>query len=107
MANIKWHLTEKREEKVKKLLEHQHSLTSIALLLEIRPETLSRKLKEALIDPKAYKDLGIRKMRSMVHSKVYEIEDPAKLVKAGLDYLSKYDEEADVVQEDNITLRII
>ena len=100
----KWHLTDERREKIISLLKQQHTIKSIAQLYGVKDETISKALKKAGIDWRAVKESGIATLRSTVFASVFQIDDPAEKVRAGMSFLKRYDnEQVDTVERETVS----
>jgi hypothetical protein len=97
----KWTFTDNRIKQAKKLFASQHSVGYVAASLGVSHTTLLKHLKEHKMTVKELKLEGISKLRANVFEAITRIEQPEKMVKAGLDYLKVYDTTDEVVVDNS------
>ncbi len=100
----KFNLTDKRERKAISMLKQQYTVEAIALHFGIHADTLSRKLKDAGINPGTIRNTGKLDMRAMVIDSIYSIKDDSKRSDSALRFLNQYPiQDEDTMTDDTVT----
>ena len=90
-----WNLTADRLKLSLKMLNKQHTVSSIAIHFGIKHSVFSAKLVECGVDAAAIRNSGRLNMKAMVFTSVMNIKDDAKRADAGLKFLTQYPVDVD------------
>ncbi len=91
----KFNLTDKRIEKLRKLFEKGHTLTTAAIVLEVDKTTLSRKCKEIGLSPSEIYQSNLKSLQGeLLHTIMHELE-PDDKAKHLSKYLTNYQRDLD------------
>ena len=91
----KFNLTEIRIEKLIRLFERGHSITTAAIALDVHPDTLSRKCKEIDLNPRAIHQANLKVLQADLLYTINNELEPDDKVKHGLKYLERYQKDLD------------
>jgi len=112
MSN-KFNITDNRLVVVRDMLEKQHTLQSIGVVLGVSADRLGVKLKDLGIDVEGIRNGARLNMRSNMMSTIELIRDPKKKVDAYCQFLDRYPiaeavvDDVDVIDVDVITAKIM
>ena len=91
----KFNLTPKRIDKLTKLFEKGHSITTAAIALDVHPDTLSRKCKEIDLNPSVIYQANLKVLQGELLYTINNELAPDDKVKHGLKYLERYQKDLD------------
>jgi hypothetical protein len=94
-----WNLTPDRRVTVIDMLKKQHSVASIADYFEITPNTLRKKIKEAGIDHKQVRQIGLVGLRRAAYDMLMSMDtdmDDKEKFNALMKYLDRYERDEEL-----------
>ena len=93
-------MTPKRRAKMTDMLRNQYSVGSIATEFGISYKFLIKLFKKEKMDHKAIRMSGLNTLRADIFRSIGSIDDDAKRVKAGLEFLDRYPIQDDEVDDE-------